>query len=110
MTVLVLKYFVLEEKEHEAFEISNRHIKYHCNWTNADAPLHHVRQLQDAYKITGVNSIDLSLSMSGFSMERVKSLLPVRFQPYQKISINLANNPIGSNGADYVLSLIPNGV
>lgn len=73
-------------------------------------PLHHVRQLQDAYKITGVNSIDLSLSMSGFSMERVKSLLPVRFQPYQKISINLANNPIGSNGADYVLSLIPNGV
>ena len=26
------------------------------------------------------------------------------------MKINLANNPIGSEGADYVLSLIPNGV
>jgi hypothetical protein len=48
--------------------------------------------------------------MSSLGFSDVKKLLPVQFKPYKSIKINLANNPIGSEGADYVLSLIPNGV
>jgi hypothetical protein len=48
--------------------------------------------------------------MSSLSFDRIQSLLPVRFNAYETIKINLANNPIGTQGADYVLSLIPNGV
>jgi hypothetical protein len=40
----------------------------------------------------------------------VKSLLPIQFQPYEQLKINVANNPIGTEGIDYILSLIPNGV
>lgn len=69
-----------------------------------------MRQLQDAYKIQSIKSLDLSLSMSSLSLNRLKSLLPVRFNTYETIKINLANNPIGTQGADYILSLIPNGV
>jgi hypothetical protein len=36
--------------------------------------------------------------------------LPLQFKQYKSIKINLANNPIGTAGADYVLSLIPNQV
>lgn len=110
MTTLVLKYFVNETFEHQAFEISSHHIKYHCNWTSSSEGLHQVKQLQDAYKLSGIKELDFSLSMSSFNFSTVKTLLPVRFQPYSKISLNLANNPIGTEGADYILSLIPNGV
>ena len=48
--------------------------------------------------------------MSSLSFEKVKSVLPAKFNTYETLKINLANNPIGSDGADYVLSLIPNGV
>jgi len=48
--------------------------------------------------------------MSSLSLDSVKQLLPAQFQQYQSIKLNLANNPIGSAGADYVLSIIPNGV
>lgn len=48
--------------------------------------------------------------MSSLSFDKVKTVLPVKFNTYETIKINLANNPIGSDGADYVLSLIPNGV
>lgn len=48
--------------------------------------------------------------MSELSLAKVKTLLPVRFAPYETIKLNLANNPINSEGVDYILSLIPNGV
>ena len=48
--------------------------------------------------------------MSTLSFDKIKTLLPVRFNTYESIKLNLANNPIGSDGADYILSLIPNGV
>jgi hypothetical protein len=48
--------------------------------------------------------------MSSLNFSQVKSILPVRFAVYESIKINLANNPIGTEGADYVLSLIQNGV
>ena len=48
--------------------------------------------------------------MSSLSFGDIKEVLPPRFKAYEKMTINLANNPIGSDGADYVLSLIPNGV
>jgi hypothetical protein len=48
--------------------------------------------------------------MSSLKFEDVKKLLPLSFQQYQSIKINVANNPIGTAGADYILSLIPNGV
>ena len=48
--------------------------------------------------------------MSNLKFSEIKSILPVQFKPYKNLKINLANNPIGSDGADYVLSLIPNGV
>jgi len=51
MTVLVVQYFALAPQEHEAFELSNTHIKYHSNWTEENGQLHHIQQLQDAYKI-----------------------------------------------------------
>jgi hypothetical protein len=34
----------------------------------------------------------------------------VQFQKYRSIKLNFANNPIGTGGADYILSLIPNQV
>jgi len=54
--------------------------------------------------------MDLSLSMSSLKFNDIKKLLPVQFQVYKTLKINLANNPIGTDGADYVLSLIPNGI
>lgn len=54
--------------------------------------------------------MDLSLSMSTLPFETIRKLLPAQFQQYRSIKINLANNPIGTDGADYVLSLIPNGI
>ncbi len=48
--------------------------------------------------------------MSSLSFEEIKKVLPIQFKQYKSIKINLANNPIGTNGADYVLSLIPNEV
>ena len=48
--------------------------------------------------------------MSSLSLENIKQALPIQFKPYKTIRINLANNPIGTAGADYVLSLIPNSV
>lgn len=82
ITLLILKYFVNTEEEHETFKICSTGIKYHSNWTNSDAELHHVKQLQDAYKLQGIKWLDLSLSMSALNFSRVKELLPVRFQPY----------------------------
>jgi hypothetical protein len=43
MATLILKYFVVTEQEHQAFEVSSRHIKYHCNWTSPKGELHHVK-------------------------------------------------------------------
>lgn len=40
----------------------------------------------------------------------MRSVLPVHFQQYRSIKLNFANNPIGTGGADYILSLIPNQV
>lgn len=48
--------------------------------------------------------------MSSLSFEKIKTLLPVRFNAYEKLKLNFANNPIGTIGAEYILSLIPNGV
>ena len=48
--------------------------------------------------------------MSSLDLASLTKLLPTQFKQYKSIKINLANNPIGTNGADYVLSLIPNGV
>ena len=48
--------------------------------------------------------------MSSLKFNDIKKLLPVQFQVYKTLKINLANNPIGTDGADYVLSLIPNGI
>jgi hypothetical protein len=48
--------------------------------------------------------------MSSLNLDSVKQILPIQFQQYQSIKINLANNPIGTVGVDYILSLIPNGV
>jgi hypothetical protein len=46
--------------------------------------------------------------MSSLTLEGVSKILPLQFKQYKSIKINLANNPIGTAGADYVLSLIPN--
>lgn len=43
MAILILKYFVVTEQEHQAFEVSSNHLKYHCNWTSPKAELHHVK-------------------------------------------------------------------
>jgi hypothetical protein len=110
IVVLGLKFFVMSEVEHQAFEVGAKHIKYHSNWTSSGDKLHHVRELQDAYKLSKVKELDLTLSMSSLNFSEVKNLLPAKFNAYEKININLANNPIGTEGADYVLSLIPNGV
>jgi len=110
MAILILKFFSHQEVEHQTFEIGTSHIKYHLNWTNADAELPHVKELQDAYKLQNIKSFDLSLSMSSLSFEKIKTLLPVRFNAYEKLKLNFANNPIGTIGAEYILSLIPNGV
>lgn len=48
--------------------------------------------------------------MSSLSFEKIKTLLPARFNAYEKLKLNFANNPIGTVGAEYILSLIPNGV
>jgi hypothetical protein len=48
--------------------------------------------------------------MSSFSLEDLTKVLPAQFQQYRSIKINLANNPIGTGGADYVLSRIPNAI
>lgn len=48
--------------------------------------------------------------MSSLSFPDLIKVFPVQFQQYRSIKINLANNPIGTAGADYVLSLIPNQV
>lgn len=43
MAILILKYFVVTEQEHQAFEVSSSHLKYHCNWSSPKAELHHVK-------------------------------------------------------------------
>jgi hypothetical protein len=48
--------------------------------------------------------------MSNLDLDSIKKVLPVQFKQYKTIKISLANNPIGTAGADYVLSLIPNQV
>jgi hypothetical protein len=48
--------------------------------------------------------------MSSFSLDNIRNVLPIQFKQYKSIKLNLANNPIGTSGADYVLSLIPNQV
>lgn len=48
--------------------------------------------------------------MSTLNLDHIKKIFPVQFKQYKSIKINLANNPIGTAGADYVLSLIPNGI
>ena len=87
-----------------------RHIKYHANWSSDAADLHNVKQLQEAYKSTQIKELDISLSMSTLSLDNIKNILPIQFNVYDSIKLNLANNPIGTDGADYILSLIPNGV
>ena len=72
--------------------------------------MHHVQQLQEAYKSSQIKELDLSLSMSSLSLGKIKTVLPIKFNVYDSIKLNLANNPIGTDGADYILSLIPNGV
>ena len=48
--------------------------------------------------------------MSSLDFESIKKVFPTQFKQYKKIKINLANNPIGTAGADHILSLIPNQV
>jgi hypothetical protein len=48
--------------------------------------------------------------MSSLSKEDLRNILPTKFQQYHSIKLNFANNPIGTSGADYILSLIPNQV
>jgi hypothetical protein len=48
--------------------------------------------------------------MSNLDLESIKKVFPTQFKQYKKIKINLANNPIGTVGADYILSLIPNQI
>ena len=110
MTLLILKFFAVVEQEHQAFEVSSEHIKYHANWTSPQDELHHAKQLKDSYALSGVKTLDLSLAMSSLSFRQIKDLLPIRFKAYESIKLNFGNNPIGTEGADYILSLIPNGV
>lgn len=110
MSALILCYFVGTTTENTAFEISKNHIKYHANWTNSRDELQHLDQLQEAYKLDGIDTLDLAFSMSSLSFKDIKEALPIQFKQYKTIKINLANNPIETPGADYVLSLIPNSV
>jgi hypothetical protein len=48
--------------------------------------------------------------MSSLDLDSIKKVFPSQFKQYKKIKINLANNPIGTAGADHILSLIPNQV
>lgn len=48
--------------------------------------------------------------MSSLSKEDLRNVLPPKFQQYHSIKLNFANNPIGTSGADYILSLVPNQV
>ena len=111
MTVLVLVYFVMAAKENKAFEVGPDFIKYHANWTKKNDPLSNLESLQNAYQLDTIKKVDISLAMSSLSLDRVKEVLPpIKFQPYEELKINVGNNPIGNEGIDYVLSLIPNGV
>jgi hypothetical protein len=110
LSAIILSYFVGSTTENKSFEISKNHIKYHANWTNSIDDLEHLDQLQEAYKLNGIQTLDIAFSMSSLSFDSIKQVLPKQFKQYKTIKINLANNPIGTAGADYVLSLIPNQV
>jgi hypothetical protein len=110
LSAIILTYFVGTTAENKAFEISKNHIKYHANWTSSIDELEHLDQLREAYKLDGIQTLDLAFSMSSLPFDAIKQALPLQFKQYKTIKINLANNPIGTAGADYVLSLIPNSV
>lgn len=82
MALLIIRFFTHQQIEHQAFEVGSTHIKYHSNWTNSDAELPYVKELQDAYKIRGIKSLDICLSMSSLNFEKIKTLLPARFNAY----------------------------
>jgi hypothetical protein len=48
--------------------------------------------------------------MSSFTTETLRNVLPIQFQQYRSIKLNFGNNPLGTAGADYILSTIPNQV
>ena len=110
VSLVVIKYFVGVPKDNRAFFVGKSYFKYHANWTTSLKELDDINQLQKAYELQGIQSIDVSFYMSSLNLETLKTVLPVQFQQYRSIKLNFGNNPIGSAGADYILSLIPNQV
>lgn len=110
LSLVIFRYFVNVPKDNRAFFVGKSYFKYHANWTKSLKELEDITQLQKAYQLPGINSIDVSFYMSSLNFESLKNVLPVQFQQYRSIKLNFGNNPIGTAGADYILSLIPNQV
>lgn len=109
LTFLVLKYIWIGPEGNYRFEVGHNHVAYHANWTQTYSDLSSPSEMMRAQQLS-VDRLDISLSMSSLSQQEIIALFPHPFRSYKEIKLNLANNRLGSQGADYVLSLIQNGV
>lgn len=93
------------------FSISRNQVKYHSNWTESFSKLKHLPDLHEALKLPSITDLDISLSMSsGLTLDDIAHIFPHQFRPYTSLKLNLGSIKLGTKGAEYVMSLIPNGV
>lgn len=107
---VAIRYVIVPEQKDSAFEISSTHVKFHSNWTDSFDKIKHVSDLHYALKLPTVTDLDVSFAMSSLSFDDIVKIFPHQFKPYKSIKLNLGNIELGTKGAEYVLSLIPNGV
>lgn len=107
---VAIKFIVAPAHKDSTFEISDTHVKFHSNWTDSYEKINHISDLHYALKLPTVTNLDVSFAMSSLNFDDVLKIFPLHFRPYKSIKLNLGNVELGTKGAEYVLSLIPNGV
>ena len=107
---VILKYFILNANENFDFSVGAHYLKFHSNWTESVNDVPQLNDFHSALRMDGIKYVDISFSMSRFTLNDYSKLLPHKFSTHKKIKINVGSSEIGSKGVDYILSLIPNGV
>lgn len=85
-------------------------MRYHSNWTQSFDNLKYSSKLNDALDLRDIKHLDISLAMSTLTLSDITKIFDSQFQPYESIKLNLGSINLGTQGIEYILSLLPTSV
>ena len=106
-----IRYFIAAGKSDHEFSIGATALKYHANWTTSLDSLNDLKEFHAGLMEQRIQEIDVSFAMSsGLGISDLSKIIPAKLKSYKKVKLNFGNIHLETRGADYIASLISNGV